>query len=154
GDFNRDGKLDIVMANTTDHTVGVLLGNGDGTFQTVATYYAAARPAAIAVGDFNGDGFPDLAVANSIVPGTTTVVLNAADWGTGHAAAPPGSSGLPPASSSFVPVGLPSSLLVASQPQTSSAMPLTPTDFWLHSVMQWPSDLPLGYSWQEGTVSA
>ena len=44
--------------------VGVLLGNGDGTFQAASTYADNYYPAFIAVGDFNGDGRADLAVAN------------------------------------------------------------------------------------------
>ena len=44
--------------------MSVLLGNGDGTFQPAQTYAAGAVPRSVAVGDFNGDGKPDLAVAN------------------------------------------------------------------------------------------
>jgi hypothetical protein len=42
----------------------VLLGNGDGTFQTAQTSAAGTAPYSVAVGDFNGDGKPDLAVAD------------------------------------------------------------------------------------------
>jgi hypothetical protein len=45
--------------------VSVLLGNGDGTFQAARNFAAGNRPWSVAVGDFNGDGIPDLAVANS-----------------------------------------------------------------------------------------
>ena len=41
----------------------MLLGNGDGTFRTAASYGAGLNPYSVAVGDFNGDGKRDLAVA-------------------------------------------------------------------------------------------
>jgi hypothetical protein len=72
GDFNRDGKLDLVVANKgtiannfTDSSVLVLLGNGDGTFQAAAEYGPVVNPYSVAVGDFNGDGNLDLAVADA-----------------------------------------------------------------------------------------
>ena len=52
------------MANWGGHSVGVLLGNGNGTFQTQATYAVGASPECVAVADMNGDGKPDLVVAN------------------------------------------------------------------------------------------
>jgi hypothetical protein len=70
-DVNRDGKLDIVVANSSssstvdDGNVGVLLGNGDGTFKTAVSYLSGAFGAAsVAVADVNGDGKKDLVVAN------------------------------------------------------------------------------------------
>src|SRR5206468_5762063 len=45
-------------------TVSVLLGNGDGTFQPAQQFEAGSGPNAVAVGDFNGDGIQDLAVAD------------------------------------------------------------------------------------------
>lgn len=65
GDFNRDGKLDVATANIAADggaSVGILLGNGDGTFQDVQFVAAGANPDSLAVGDFNRDGIPDLAV--------------------------------------------------------------------------------------------
>ena len=56
GDFNGDGKADLVTANYGVNTVSVLLGNGDGTFQTHVDYGAGNVPYSVAVGDFNGDG--------------------------------------------------------------------------------------------------
>ncbi|TMH06184.1 MAG: hypothetical protein E6H67_06865 [Betaproteobacteria bacterium] len=68
-DVNRDGKLDLVIVNntsgnTTGQTVTVLLGNGDGSFRAPVSYPTGTSPAAVVVADFNGDGKPDLAVAN------------------------------------------------------------------------------------------
>ncbi len=67
-DFNSDGKLDIVTANHTDGTVTVLLGDGVGGFTpaTGSPLTAGMGAASLAVGDFNGDGKPDIVVANSV----------------------------------------------------------------------------------------
>src|SRR5262250_2101754 len=68
GDFNGDGVQDLVVANYGDFdsgNVSVLLGNGDGTFQTARSLGAGSNPSSIAVGDFNRDGIQDLAVANN-----------------------------------------------------------------------------------------
>jgi hypothetical protein len=64
-DFNGDGKLDLVTANGNQNSVSVLLGNGDGTFQTAHNFAAGNSAVSVAVGDFNGDGIPDLAVADN-----------------------------------------------------------------------------------------
>ncbi len=76
GDFNNDGKLDLVTANYADNTVTLLLGNGDGTFTQASSspYTVGKGPLAIAAADFNGDGKLDLAVANSL-EGTGTVSI-------------------------------------------------------------------------------
>jgi hypothetical protein len=65
-DVNGDGKLDAIVANENSNTLGVLLGNGDGTFQSAVTYGSGGRsPTSVAVADVNGDGRPDLVVANA-----------------------------------------------------------------------------------------
>jgi uncharacterized repeat protein (TIGR01451 family) len=71
GDFNRDGKTDLVTANTVANTVSVLLGRGDGTFGTNTDYAAGNHPTSVVVADFNNDGWQDIAVASS----NTVVVL-------------------------------------------------------------------------------
>jgi hypothetical protein len=65
GDFNHDGKLDLAVANFNSNNISVLLGNGDGTFQTAVNYPVGTNPVSVTVGDFNGDGKLDLAVANN-----------------------------------------------------------------------------------------
>jgi hypothetical protein len=86
GDLNGDGRLDLVVAEYSGGSVGVLLNTGGGTFAPVV-HYAVERPSpdppssypvAVAVGDLNGDRIPDLAVANS-GSGTVSVLLNAGD---------------------------------------------------------------------------
>jgi hypothetical protein len=72
GDVNGDGKPDLFVANlcsdnvcSSESSVGVLLGNGDGTFKTAVTYDSGGGAAlSVAVGDVNGDGKPDLVVTN------------------------------------------------------------------------------------------
>ncbi len=79
GDFNGDGKIDLVTANGTANTVSVLLGNGDGTFRPGVDYYTAGiNPSAVAVGDFNNDGKIDLAVTNQI-SGSAIILLGNGD---------------------------------------------------------------------------
>src|SRR5207245_9819229 len=75
-DFNRDGRLDLAVANIGGATASILLGTGDGTFEAAKSYAVGAGPNSIAVGDFDGDGFPDLAVTNSFSsPGTISILL-------------------------------------------------------------------------------
>ena len=72
GDVNGDGKPDLLVANEcpfsdcfNETVVGVLLGNGDGTFQKAITFGSGGFLAhGVAVGDLNGDGRPDVVVAN------------------------------------------------------------------------------------------
>ncbi len=64
GDFNGDGELDIVTADSGSNHVSVLLGNGNGTFQPAVQYAVGSEPESVAVGDFNNDGELDIVTAN------------------------------------------------------------------------------------------
>lgn len=90
-DLNGDGIPDIVVVNcycgrvTGVGTLGVLLGNGDGTFRNAVVYNSGGyQSQSVAIGDVNGDGHPDLVVANTCQSeqscvsggtGTVTVLL-------------------------------------------------------------------------------
>ena len=80
GDFNRDSRPDLAVANSGSGRIAVLLGNGDGTFQ--APVFLAPGNAlsvwSVAVGDFNGDGSPDLVAANNGAD-TVSVLLGNGD---------------------------------------------------------------------------
>jgi hypothetical protein len=64
GDLNRDGKLDVVTANSGVNGVSVLLGKGDGTFGPSTEYAAGADSRVVALGDLDNDGAPDIVSAN------------------------------------------------------------------------------------------
>lgn len=80
GDFNGDGKLDLAVTDSVENTVLVLLGNGDGSFQSPITIPVGNYPSAIAMGDFNNDGKLDLAVVNQ-GDNTVTLLLGHGDGG-------------------------------------------------------------------------
>jgi len=63
-DVNGDGKPDLLVANVNG-SVAVLLGNGDGTFQSAVTYGSGGAADSVVVADVNGDGKPDVLVGNS-----------------------------------------------------------------------------------------
>jgi hypothetical protein len=64
GDYNGDGKLDLVVSDRAAGKAFLLPGNGNGTFGTKLTFTTAAGSFGVATADFNGDGGLDLAVAN------------------------------------------------------------------------------------------
>lgn len=93
GDVNGDSKPDVIVANSclslpacnTGGGVSVLLGNGDGTFQPATIYYSGGQGAdSVSIADLNGDGHPDLIVANCCQitgtnPGTLGILLGNGD---------------------------------------------------------------------------
>jgi FG-GAP-like repeat len=75
GDFNGDGKLDLVVTGNTNAALQIALGNGDGTFKTQTlpiAIPASLSPCGAAVGDLNRDGKADLVVTG---PGLDTVAV-------------------------------------------------------------------------------
>jgi hypothetical protein len=73
-DFNRDGRLDLAVANARENTVSVFIGQGDGTFGTRNDQSTGGTsPSSVVTADFNGDSNTDVAVANQ---GSNTVTVS------------------------------------------------------------------------------
>jgi len=78
GDFNGDGKVDLVAGDITTNDLVMLLGNGDGTLKAPVTYHLSTRPRLLVPSDFNRDGKLDLAFADS-VPNSINILLGKGD---------------------------------------------------------------------------
>lgn len=76
-DFDRDGNLDLALADWNHGLVEIFLGNGDGTFRAGQTY-SSCYAYGLALGDFNGDGIMDL-VTSSAGCGEVTMLLGNGD---------------------------------------------------------------------------
>ncbi|MDY7053858.1 FG-GAP repeat domain-containing protein, partial [Limnospira fusiformis] len=76
GDFNRNRKLDLAVANYSGSNVSLLLGKGDGTFDLSDTNLTVVnRPRLIAAGDLNADRNLDLVVMNQSTSSNNLTVL-------------------------------------------------------------------------------
>ena len=87
-DFNGDGHADLAISRFVYGDISLQLGNGDGTFNTAGIYSEGAldsAPDAVVSADFDGDGHPDLAVANvndnSVAVLRDRTVGNGGFWG-------------------------------------------------------------------------
>jgi autotransporter-associated beta strand protein len=63
-DVNGDGKPDLILLYGSYNSVGVMLGNGNGTFQTAQVFPVGKYPTSVAVADLNGDGKAELVTSN------------------------------------------------------------------------------------------
>jgi hypothetical protein len=72
-DFNADGNMDIVSANSETDEVAVFLQGDDGSFEDAVFFPVSTSPFAVVVADFNNDEMPDIATAN--VDGNDVSVL-------------------------------------------------------------------------------
>ncbi len=89
--MNRDGNLDLAVANARSNDVSVLLGTGTGSFGTATNFGVGASPESVAIADLNGDGNLDLATTNqesnnvSVLLGTGTGSFGTAtNFGVGN----------------------------------------------------------------------
>ncbi|MGD1916143.1 MAG: FG-GAP-like repeat-containing protein [Phycisphaerales bacterium] len=78
GDLDGDGDLDLVVANTANDDISVLLNDGTGALALEVRYAAGSEPVAVAIADLNGDGDTDLVVANG-TGDDVSVLLNNGD---------------------------------------------------------------------------
>jgi hypothetical protein len=83
GDFNRDGVPDIAVSRYLSGGgagyISIFMGNGDGTFGSGTDYAVGRAPYGMAVGDLNGDGYPDITVVDVGSYNTFYVLLNNGD---------------------------------------------------------------------------
>jgi len=87
-DLDGDGRPDLLLSSSSSENISIALGNGDGTFPTVGTYGAATNhpPRALAAGDLNSDGNPDVAITGgSHGAGEVAVLLGTGDGVLGDA---------------------------------------------------------------------
>src|SRR6185369_13086981 len=77
-DFDLDGNLDVVVANFQSNKISFVRGTGNiAQLGTTHDFLGFAQPIALAVGDFNNDCRPDVAVLNA-GDGSLSILLNTA----------------------------------------------------------------------------
>src|SRR5437764_3680410 len=94
GDFNNDGKMDLLTTSQPANSAAVCLANGDGTFTPAAgnPIPAGQSPSYLALGDFNGAGKLDVAVSNT---NSLTILLRNGDGTFTQAPNPPAAATYP-----------------------------------------------------------
>jgi hypothetical protein len=85
GDFNKDGFVDLAVANADSNNVSILKGDGLGGFGAATNFLAGSFPTPIASGDFDNDGNLDLAVGSNQTGDRISILRGD---GTGQFAAP------------------------------------------------------------------
>ena len=92
GDFDRDGHTDLAIVSSATSELAIRYGNGDGTFSAASAFPvgAGSAPAALAVGDVNGDSIDDAVVSTSVAAyvlvfrgATDRVITTLGPFGTG-----------------------------------------------------------------------
>lgn len=130
-DVNHDGKPDLVVANSDDQTITVLLGDGARHFTPApgSPFACGKGPNDIAVADMNGDGNPDLVIANTGTPYLTILLGN-------------GKGGFAPSPHSpFATQSYPHVHGVAAADFTGDGKPDVVTDSWGHDeILTIPGD--------------
>lgn len=84
GDFNADGKLDLVVALFGTNQVQLVLGDGTGNFSLGGAFSVGTEPSIVVAADFDGDGLVDAAV-NNRVSGDMSVLINDGSGGLENA---------------------------------------------------------------------
>jgi hypothetical protein len=87
GDFNGDGKTDLITARSSTNKVAILLNDGNGLFSTVKEFATSVSPRNLVVGDFNGDGKMDAITAGFSGNSDNQISVLLGD-GAGNLAAP------------------------------------------------------------------
>ena len=83
GDFDSDGTIDVASAHANTSSVSILRGRGDASasFSPAESFPAGPGASAVAAGDFNGDGWLDLATANVSGDGASvSILVNDQSW--------------------------------------------------------------------------